>query len=95
VLEKLAPKFEAKTDTTSAFKLVAYSTTPAWVAGIFGVLPLLMPLAALIGFGYSIYIFFLGVQPMTAVPESRKLGYVAVSALVIFLLCVLLLRLVA
>lgn len=90
VIEKLAPKFEAQADTTAAFKLVAYSITPAWVAGIFGVLPWLMVLAGLIGFGYSIYVFLVGVQPMTSVPEGRKIGYVAVSALVIFLLSLLL-----
>lgn len=86
VIEKLGPKFEAKVDTLSAFKLVAYSVTPAWVAGILGVLPWLMLLAGLVGFVYSVYVFWIGVQPMTGVPANRKTGYVVVSALVIFAL---------
>lgn len=90
VLEKLAPKFEAKTDLLSTFKLVAYSVTPAWLAGVFGIFPgSLTMLAGLLGAGYSIYVFMLGVQPMTGVPESRKIGYVAVSALTIIGLAII------
>lgn len=87
VIEKLGPKFEAKTDTVSSFKLVAYSMTPAWVAGIFVLLPgPIMLIASLLGAVYSIYVFLQGVQPMTSVPDNRKTGYVAVSALVIIVL---------
>jgi hypothetical protein len=86
VIEKLGPKFEARVDTLSAFKLVAYSMTPAWVAGIFGVFPSLMMLMGLVGFAYSVYVFMLGVQPLTGVPDNRKIGYVVVSALVIVVL---------
>lgn len=87
VIEKLGPKFDAKPDTLSAFKLVAYSMTPAWVAGIFVLLPWgIAALASLAGAIYAIYVFLQGVQPMTGVPDNRKTGYVAVSALVIIVL---------
>ncbi len=89
VIEKLGPKFGASVNTLGAFKLVAYSMTPAWVAGICGIFPWLMMLAGLLGFGYSVYVFWLGVQPMTGVPADRKGGYVAVSALTIFALGVI------
>ncbi|MBN8550590.1 MAG: YIP1 family protein [Deltaproteobacteria bacterium] len=91
VIEQLAPKFEAKTDKVSAFKLVGYSMTPAWVAGLFALLPgPFMMLAGLAGGIYSIYVFLVGVQPMTSVPSSRKVGYVAVSALIIIVLAIIL-----
>ena len=90
VIEKLAPKFEAKVDTLGAIKLVAYAATPAWVASIFNLLPGPLALLGVIaGSVYSIYVFLLGVQPMTSVPDSRKTGYVAVSALVMIVLSII------
>ena len=87
VIEKLAPNFEAKVDITGALKLVVYAATPALVAGILGIIPQLM-FVALIGAIYSIYLFWIGVQPITNVPDARKVGFVVVSAIAVFLVAI-------
>jgi hypothetical protein len=62
-ISRLAPSFEGKSDDLRALKLVAFSFTPVWVAGIFGLVPGLRWLDVL-GL-YGIYIFYLGVARMT------------------------------
>jgi hypothetical protein len=62
-VSRLAPSFEGKSDDLRAFKLVAFSYTPVWIASIFGLIPGLRWLDVL-GL-YGIYIFYLGVARMT------------------------------
>ncbi|MCB5424649.1 YIP1 family protein [Altererythrobacter sp. CC-YST694] len=78
----LSPKFGGKDDFGSAFKLVAYSMTAAWLAGVFGILPMLGGIAAIAGGIYSIYVLFLGATPVMAVPQEKAAGYIAVTVLV-------------
>lgn len=74
----LADKFGGQQSYERAFRLVAYSYTAGWVAGVFNLLPslgLLVLLASL----YGIYLFYLGATPMMAVPKDKAAGYTAVT----------------
>lgn len=73
----LAPKFGGNEDQTRAFKLVAYSMTAAWVAGVFGLIPALgfLSLAGL----YSIYLFYVGASALMKVPKDKAGSYTAVT----------------
>ena len=84
VVDKLAPKFDSTPNQIQALKLVAYSYTASWLAGIFMVIPVLSPLAIL-GL-YSIYLFYVGLPVMMKTPESKVVPYMVVSALVIIAL---------
>ena len=75
----LAPKFGGREDFGRAFRLCAYSFTAAWVAGIFGLVPALGILAVL-GL-YSLYLFYLGAEPMMGVPKDKAAGYTAVTVI--------------
>ena len=75
----LAPKFGGEANQANAFRLVAYSMTAAWIAGIFGLIPALGFLA--IAGLYSIYLFYTGAGPMMKVPQEKAGGYVAVTIL--------------
>jgi len=87
IIDKLAPKFEGRTDITSAFRLVAYSLTPACLAAVFILLEgTLGGLLTLAGGIYSLYIFYQGIPTMTAVPESRRLAFFVVLALVVVII---------
>ena len=70
----LAPTFEAKADQLQALKLSAYSSTAAWVAGIFALIPGLRTLSIL-GL-YSLYLLWLGVPVMMKSPPEKTTGYV-------------------
>lgn len=79
VAEFLADKFGGTPDRTSAFKLVVYSLTPGWVAGLLGILPALGMLAILASL-YGLYLFYQGSTPLMKVPQDKAVGYTAVTA---------------
>jgi hypothetical protein len=70
VIDLTAPLFGGRRDFDSAFKLAVYSFTPAWLAGIFLVLPGLRFLV-LFGF-YGAYILWLGLPRLIKVPEQKS-----------------------
>lgn len=86
----LSPKFGGKDDFGSAFKLVVYSMTAAWVAGVFAIIPMLGGFAAIAGGIYSIYVLFLGATPVMGVPQDKAGGYIAVTVLVAIVVSIVL-----
>lgn len=87
VIDKLAPTFQSQSDAMRALKLVAYASTPSWLAGALGIIPALSPLAILGGL-YGIYLFYLGVAPLMKTPSDKVVPYMAVSALAIIVVMV-------
>lgn len=81
VVHAMAPKFGAVPDRLGALKVVAYSMTPVWLAGILYLLPVLAFLTVLAGlYAFLLCLFGLGVV-MRCTPQ-QALGY-AFSALAI------------
>ncbi|MEQ1541103.1 MAG: Yip1 family protein [Novosphingobium sp.] len=89
IADFLAPKFDGQSNRTNAFKLVAYSMTPAWVAGILGIFPALAVLGIIAGL-YSIYLLYLGAAPLMKVPQDKGVAYTAVT-----IVCAIIARFVA
>ena len=86
VTDALAPTFAARKDGAQAMKLVAYSFTPAWLAGVFSLIPGLRALSIL-GL-YSLYLFWVGAPILMKAPEDRSLAYtgaVVVCGIVAFI----------
>jgi Yip1-like protein len=71
----IAPRFGAQKNFSAALKLVVYSYTPVWIAGIFLLLPGLWFLAVLAI--YAIYPLREGLPQLMKVPEDRALSYAA------------------
>jgi hypothetical protein len=90
IIERLAPTFNGVPNLISAFKLAAYSVTPAWLAGIFAILP---PLAILGILGlYSLYLFYVGLPVLMRSPPEKAMLYtvaVIIAAVVLNMLIVL------
>lgn len=82
VISYLAPKFNANVSFGNAVKLVAYSYTPIFVAGIFYLVPSLSIIAGLAGL-YGLYILYIGFEPVTSVPKEKQTSYFVVSLLVL------------
>jgi hypothetical protein len=70
IIDLAAPLFSGRRDFDSAFKLAVYSFTPAWLAGVFLVLPGLRFLV-LFGF-YGAYILWLGLPRLIKTPEQKS-----------------------
>jgi hypothetical protein len=84
VVEQLSPKFDGQQSRPGAFRLIAYSGTASWLAGIFHLIP---------GFGwlsivglYSIYLFYLGTGPVLGIPPERRIVFIIVVAIVGFVI---------
>jgi hypothetical protein len=88
VIDKLAPSFGSKSDLVQALKLVAYASTPAWIAGVLGIIPLLGILVVLASL-YGIYLFYLGLPFTMQTPADKVIPYMLVSAVVIIILSVI------
>ena len=85
IIEKLAPTFQSKGDTTQAMKLVVFASTPIWVASVLQIIPalgILVLLAAL----YAVYLFYLGLTPVMQTPGDKVIPYMVVAAIVIVVL---------
>src|SRR5207244_1843513 len=68
VIEKLAPTFQSRGNTAQALKLVIYSMTAVWVAGVLYLVPALGVLVIIAAL-YAVYIFYLGVAPVMGTPS--------------------------
>jgi Yip1 domain len=82
IIEKLAPNFDSHGDTAQALKLVAYASTPVWIAGVLHLVPLL-GILTILAVLYAIYLFYLGVGPVMKTPQDKVLPYMVVSAIVV------------
>jgi len=87
IIEKLAPNFDSRGNTTQALKLVAYASTPVWVAGVLYLVPLLGVLIILAAL-YAVYLFYLGLTPVMKTPSDKVLPYMIVSAIVVIVVSV-------
>jgi len=73
IIDGLAPTFGGTRNPIQALKVAAYSSTAAWVAGIFAIMPGLRVLG-LLGL-YSIYLLYLGLPVLMKSPKDRAVGY--------------------
>jgi hypothetical protein len=80
IIDMLAPRFGGESNRINAFKLAAYSLTASWVAGIFGLVPVLGFLSIL-GL-YSFYLLYVGAPVLMHMPADRALSYTAVIVVI-------------
>jgi len=78
VIAFLAPRFGSQQDMGRAVQLVAYSYTPAWVAGILSIVPVLGVLV-FVGGLYGLYLMYLGLPQMMKTPQDKVIGYLVVT----------------
>lgn len=88
VVKILAPFFGSKNDLNSAVKVVVYSMTPVWLAGVFSLIPGL-GILSLLGL-YGIYLLVLGLPVIMETP-SEKVALYTISILAVGLLISLIL----
>jgi hypothetical protein len=85
VIDALAPSFQGTKNDLQALKVAAYSSTAAWLAAIFILIP---PLGFLQIVGlYSLYLLYLGLPMLMKTPQEKALIYtvvVIIAAVVIF-----------
>ncbi|MBS4035116.1 MAG: YIP1 family protein [Ignavibacterium sp.] len=81
IVDALAPSFGAKKDMLASLKVVVYSYTAAWVAGIFQIIPVLGFLG-IIGSIYGLFLLYLGLKIVKETPQDKLVGYFIVVIIV-------------
>jgi hypothetical protein len=90
VIERLAPRFGSSGSTVHALKLVAYSSTPLWLAGVLILVPGLASIGTVLGLLYAMYLFYVGLGPVLGTPLHQAIPFVVVCALAILVLNIML-----
>ncbi|MCI0424025.1 MAG: YIP1 family protein [Acidobacteria bacterium] len=85
IIDKLAPSFQSSGGIVQALKMVAFASTPSWVAGVLQLVPMLGALALLAGL-YGIYLCYLGLPTVMKTPRDKIIPYMVVSAIVIIVI---------
>jgi len=83
VINLLATSFGSEKNFDQAFALVVYANTPAYIAGVFYILPSLGILALIAGL-YGLYILYIGLQPMMKTPADKSVVYFIISLVCLF-----------
>ena len=73
VIDGLAPNFGGTKNRIQALKVAVYSSTAAWVAGVFGLIPAL-GILALLGL-YGLYLLYLGLPKLMKAPQDKAMTY--------------------
>jgi hypothetical protein len=87
IINALAPTFGGTSNSSQAMKVAVYSYTPAWIAGVLNILPLLGVLAFFAAL-YGIYVMYLGLPRLMKCPADKALGYTAVVVICAIVLSV-------
>lgn len=89
IVDALAPSFGSTKEIISSTKVVVYSFTPAWVAGIFNLVPVLGFIAALAGI-YGLVLLYMGLQRVKDVPQDKIVIYFVVIIIAAILISIVL-----
>lgn len=87
IMDALAPYFGASKNLNASLKVAVFSSTAAWIAGIFSIIPILSILS-IVGL-YSLYLLYLGMKIVKDTPEDKLIGYYAVLLILTILVYVL------
>ncbi|HTM26629.1 MAG TPA: Yip1 family protein [Vicinamibacterales bacterium] len=85
IVDALAPTFGGQKSSSQALKVAVYSYTPAWIAGVLQIVPVL-GILGLFAALYGIYLLYLGLPRLMKNPEDKSIVYtlvVVVCAIVI------------
>ena len=77
IIDALAPTFGGQKNQTQALKVAVYSYTPAWLAGVLQIVPLLGILGIFAAF-YGMYLLYLGLPRLMKSPQDKALPYTIV-----------------
>ncbi len=81
IADVIAPTFGGTRDYVAALKLVAYAATPAWIAQIGLIIPVLGLLIVLAGVIYAVYLVFLGAPVLRKSSADKAVVYTIVLLL--------------
>jgi hypothetical protein len=88
IINALAPTFQGQPQIYQALKLYAYSATPAWLGGIFSIIPQLAILGIIVAL-YSLYLLYLGLPVMMQSPPDKSIGYIVTIIIIAIVISII------
>jgi hypothetical protein len=82
IIDALAPNFGGQKNFNQAVKVAAYSYTPAFIGGIFVIIPILGWLLSILLSLYCLYVLYLGLPKLMKNPEEKTIVYEIVVVVV-------------
>jgi hypothetical protein len=89
IINALATTFGGEKNSAQALKVAVYSYTPAWIAGVFHILPWVGALLAILISLYAIYLLYTGLPALMKNPEDKSIGYTIVVIICAIVLSVI------
>lgn len=89
VIHLLAPKFDGHGEFMDAMKIAAFTPTPAWLGGVFGVIPSLTIVGFLVSL-YSLYLLYLALPVLIEPPEDKEVPFFCVVVIAMVVMTVVL-----
>lgn len=83
-LNEVLPHFGISKNLENSFKIIIYSSTPAYVASIIANLHWKLGFLNIFGL-YAIYLFWLGSEKLLKINKEKRIGFVIISFLIILL----------
>lgn len=84
ITQKLSTSFGGNGDIDIAARAIVYSYTPAWVAGVFYIIPALSVIAMIAGF-YSLYLLWISTEKILDIPENKRMTFMIVLVIAMVL----------
>lgn len=84
ITQKLSTNFGGNGNIDVAARAIVYSYTPAWVAGVFYIIPALSVIAMIAGF-YSLYLLWISTEKMLDIPENKRMTFMVVLVIALIL----------
>ena len=81
IIDALAPSFGSTKNLAASMKVVVFSYTAAWVAGVLMIIPSLGILGSIASV-YSLYLLYIGLGKVKDVAKDKMVGYFVVSIVV-------------
>ena len=88
IINALAPSFGGEKNQQQALKVAVYAYTPAWLGGIFAMIPF-MGLLGILAALYGLYLLYLGLPRLMKCPEDKSIGYTVVVVICAIVLSVI------
>ncbi|MEP7237489.1 MAG: Yip1 family protein [Ferruginibacter sp.] len=90
VVDMLAPSFGSEKNMGKSAQLIAYSSTPSYIAGLLSFIPVIGWILPFAAWAYGIYLMYLGIGPIKKTPEDKKIVYMIVAYVIMIAISLIL-----
>jgi hypothetical protein len=75
IISEIAPWFDGVKSREQALKIMVYSPTASWLAGLVMPVPLIGDVAVWVGGLYTMYLIYVGLPPVMTCPNQKAAGF--------------------